>query len=83
VNRSDSSFGEKNEVHVYPNPSFGEVLIQANEEVINIQVLNSMGVVLHETHSMNVSLSDYAPGMYFFKIETYRGVYSIGVVRGW
>lgn len=83
TSRSDASFEEKDVVHVYPNPSEGQVLIQSKEKVINIQVLNSMGGLLEETQSMNVSLSDYPPGMYLFKIETRGGCYSIGVVRGW
>lgn len=65
-------------VSIYPNPSKGNVLVQANGIIKSLQLFDIQGRVL-ETRAtnekeLNVDISKYSNGVYFLKVLTDVGI---------
>lgn len=72
----DHSSMNKSEVVVYPNPSSGmfNVKLPANES--HVQVLNSLGEVIHDLNVKNTKELDFnitVPGMYYLQVNCVSG----------
>ncbi|MEP6796485.1 MAG: T9SS type A sorting domain-containing protein [Saprospiraceae bacterium] len=60
-------------LNVYPNPVKDELMIEipGNREVVQFDILNSVGQVIHKGHVLEiilVKMSKFAPGVYVVKI---------------
>lgn len=72
--------GMNTRLEIYPNPNTGSFDLEINpsgDEVLNLQVVNAMGMVIYEYRDLNVngktvlpiSLSNAAAGVYYLKIQ--------------
>jgi hypothetical protein len=65
---------------VYPNPANDQVRIVANNSIESVMVYNMMGALVETIPangmSMNVNLSQYSNGVYFFNIRQSDGTVS-------
>ncbi|MCG8701899.1 MAG: T9SS type A sorting domain-containing protein, partial [Bacteroidales bacterium] len=62
-----------NEIEIFPNPANGQVTLLLNgQENVRVQLMNISGQVVFEqtveNDMTNISLNDYTPGTYMFKI---------------
>jgi hypothetical protein len=70
----------ENEVFIYPNPVTDELTVQSLKfKVESVEVYDVVGKVLQsqETRTrnqVNVNVSSLAPGIYFVKVESERGI---------
>jgi thiol-disulfide isomerase/thioredoxin len=64
-------------IKIFPNPSNGVFVIQA-EEIENIRVVNISGMVVYENntslHKQEINLSNQPKGIYFVKVNTASGL---------
>lgn len=62
---------------VYPNPSFGQITIEA-EGMSRVTVMNALGQIVYDaptdTDQMILDLSQYGTGMYMIRISSAKGV---------
>jgi hypothetical protein len=57
-------------VHVYPNPTSGRMIIEAEVPIQQVLIYNAQGMVLVQTsHIDNVSLEDFPSGIYMMMIQ--------------
>ena len=65
------------DVRVYPNPSHGQITIEA-EGMNHLTVMNALGQTVYdaptETDQTVLNLSQYGAGMYLMRINTEKGV---------
>lgn len=79
---TDITTGQENiqEVHIeiYPNPVSDRVNIQSNSEMEKLEVFNHLGQLTYQilTNSkiLNLDVSGILSGLYFFKIQTEKGI---------
>ena len=65
---------DESRVKIYPNPTKGKVLIEA-EGIERVSVYNVLGEkVLEAESTSNIDLSSYGRGVYLIKVETREGV---------
>jgi hypothetical protein len=68
---------EINPIAVYPNPTLGVVMIEA-ESLCHINVFNELGQLVYdgqaEGNEFEVNLSSFESGVYLFRIETASGI---------
>lgn len=67
-------------LNVYPNPSDGIIHfpVLPNEKKLQLEIINSLGqAILASPYQQKIDLSNYPPGMYFYKVtgeeERYSG----------
>jgi hypothetical protein len=63
-------------IHVFPNPTSGDVFVQMSADNASIEVRDAQGKLLNVTTVSNgekVSLSAYETGVYFLRIKTENG----------
>lgn len=62
------------EILCYPNPSIGNLIIKASEEIELIKIYNYFGLEVFEEQTnskqVNINNSGLIPGVYFIKIQT-------------
>lgn len=67
-------------VTVYPNPANGSVRVEAGNGIESINVYNVLGTLVETVNAngktVNVNLSDYSDGVYFFSIRQNNGTVS-------
>lgn len=63
----------KNNFSVYPNPTSGNVTIQADLEIENITIYNQLGQLITNQKDSKIDLSNATPGMYIVKIKFVNG----------
>ena len=67
-------------VTVYPNPANGSVRVEAGNGIESIHVYNVLGTLVETVNAngktVNVNLSDYSDGVYFFSIRQNNGTVS-------
>ena len=67
-------------VMVYPNPANGSVRVEAGNGIESINVYNVLGTLVETVNAngktVNVNLSDYSDGVYFFSIRQNNGTVS-------
>ena len=67
-------------VTVYPNPANGSVRVEAGNGIESISVYNVLGTLVETVNAngktVNVNLSDYSDGVYFFSIRQNNGTVS-------
>jgi len=69
---------EKQSITVFPNPTSGQVTFKANEKIRNIVLLNTSGQKVTEYQNVNtINISNVTQGVYFVKIITEGGSFSI------
>ena len=68
------------EAKVYPNPASSNVLIEAENGIESVKVYNILGALVEtipaNAKSVNVNLSNYSDGVYFFNIRQSNGTVS-------
>lgn len=69
---------------LYPNPSKGRVVVEAEEEIVSIVVANSIGQTVlvakpEETHAI-INTTGLPAGLYLVRIQTQRGIATQKVV---
>jgi large repetitive protein len=64
---------QSSSVKVYPNPSQGKVIIESPVNVAIIVTDMTGRVLLQKNHVKEIDLSDFADGMYFFRISDDNG----------
>ena len=64
-------------VMVYPNPANGSVRVEAGNGIESINVYNVLGTLVETVNAngktVNVNLSNYSDGVYFFSIRQNNG----------
>lgn len=63
----------KNNFSVYPNPTSGNVTIEADLEIENITIYNQLGQLIATQKDSKIDLSNATPGMYIVKIKFVNG----------
>lgn len=64
-------------LYVYPNPtSHGQVIIETDEVILNIQCYNLMGQLLLETQDKVLNINSLSQGTYIIKVSTEKGIVS-------
>ncbi len=67
-------------VKVYPNPANNRVRIESAKSIESVMVYNAMGVLVETIHAdgmmVNVNLSQYSNGVYYFNIRQSDGTIS-------
>lgn len=67
-------------VMVYPNPANGSVRVEAGNGIESVNVYNVLGTLVETVNAngktVNVNLSDYSDGVYFFSIRQNNGTVS-------
>lgn len=62
---------------LFPNPANGQVFIQANENIDEIRVYNTLGVLVNTIpangSSQSIDLANFANGIYFIQMNTESG----------
>jgi photosystem II stability/assembly factor-like uncharacterized protein len=82
INGSDCSTTAINETLtseflIYPNPtSNGQVTIETDEVILNVQCYNLMGQLLFETQDKVLNINDLSQGTYLIKVRTETGSFS-------
>ncbi len=75
---------ENEKLVVWPNPTNGQLTVQVTSQA-NITVINQLGQVVLTTPvpagNNNISLSDYANGVYFIQVQTGNSLKSIKVIK--
>lgn len=65
------------EVKLYPNPTNGNVCIEAGNDIESVKVYNIMGALVQtlpaNSRTVNVNLNGYSNGVYFFNIRQSDG----------
>ncbi len=56
-------------IKVYPNPTFGEVMVEANTDIERLSLLNASGQVLKTGQDNRLDLSKLPSGIYFLSIQ--------------
>jgi hypothetical protein len=72
------------DIYVFPNPTNDQVTIQMSVMSVSVQITDAQGkrLSLQEvSNGDNVSLADYAPGVYFLRIGTSLGTIVKPVIR--
>jgi len=64
----------KNEVHVYPNPSTGIFYFKTNGEIKTIEIMNYIGEGILLTAKREVDLSEMNAGIYFYRVKMRDGM---------
>ncbi|OFZ55136.1 MAG: hypothetical protein A3D92_12060 [Bacteroidetes bacterium RIFCSPHIGHO2_02_FULL_44_7] len=65
-------------IRMYPNPSFGEITLQAGDDQIEqVRIFDAAGRLVYDLQSnetkMTIDLSTVSPGMYMVEIRTQDG----------
>ena len=65
---------------VYPNPANDQVRVESANDITSVKVYNMMGALVQtipaSSKVVNVNLSDYSNGVYFFNIRQSDGMVS-------
>ena len=56
-------------IKIYPNPTTGKVLIEA-EQFVSVEVYNLSGILIKSTDKQEIDLSQEAKGIYFVKVTS-------------
>jgi hypothetical protein len=71
---------ENNGVTIFPNPATNFVNIKSQNSIIQILIMNNLGLIVFsgdfESNSVQVNISGFNKGIYFIRIETEMGVVS-------
>ena len=81
----------ENRIHVYPNPSLGQIIIDfgnGSSQVEKIEILNNLGEVIYlksgddisGNNSLNVCLEDQEPSVYFLRISGVAFLFSEKII---
>ncbi len=60
-------------VQLTPNPNDGSFTLVSNEEVLKVEIINTLGVVVATDYSSDVR-ANLVPGTYFVRVTTKKGV---------
>ncbi len=66
--------------NVYPNPTDGKVYVSA-EDFVSVEVLDMNGRVVKTSNEKSVDMSNFANGVYMFRILTANGTTNLKVVK--
>ena len=84
VNVNENKVDESN-ISVYPNPANDFVKISANDNINSVKVYNSLGMIVEvmdvKANEVEINISDYNTGIYFFNIQTESGNHIQKVVK--
>ena len=72
------TMSEDGNVEVYPNPARDYIKLSANNcQLSAVRVYNVLGTMIEEieinSNEIEINVSDYNPGIYFFNIQTEKG----------
>ncbi len=82
---SSDDFLNSDAVNIFPNPTHDFIYLESSFEINQIEIYNSIGGKIELLNGINsssqkVDLSNYAPGIYFFKFSTDEGILTKKVV---
>ena len=60
---------------VYPNPVQDQLTIESETPLINIQLFDMKGRLLHKSHDETLNLSEMPAGLYWLRIQVGQGVW--------
>ncbi|MCX6287734.1 MAG: T9SS type A sorting domain-containing protein [Bacteroidetes bacterium] len=74
------------EVLVYPNPSSADIIIKGAGSILGCEIWNTAGQIVDVIRSQNskelkVNVSGLAPGLYFLRIQTGKGIINRKLIR--
>lgn len=69
---------EDADIAIYPNPAKDNIRLSAiGSQMSSVRIYNSVGMMIEEikvnADNMEIEVSDYVPGIYFFSIQTEKG----------
>lgn len=68
----------KEKISVFPNPTYSNITINSNQDIIAVKILSGNGKLLNtisiHQNQASVNLSHLKPGVYFLKIVTSEGI---------
>lgn len=70
-----------NFIKLYPNPSNGIVYIDSEAELVEVKVMNSIGVLMSKGNKSTIDLTAYPNGNYFIQVKTNNGVQLFKIVK--
>jgi hypothetical protein len=75
----------KENVTIYPNPNKGEFSVTNSSDIINLNITDVQGKVVHSMNDINlnnveINITDLEKGMYFINVETVNGTVTETVV---
>jgi hypothetical protein len=72
------------EMSIYPNPTNGTINIASEDEIDNIEIINSIGTTVANSkatgNNTSIDLSNLPNGMYFVRVFTTNGIETVKVV---
>jgi len=79
VSSDPYEISENSFIHSYPNPSTGNIFIESSEEINEISIYNSSGMIIYD-EKMNddhreIRLGDAEPGIYLMRVRTMENTY--------
>jgi len=77
---------EETEVLVYPNPSSADIIITGTLAISGCEIWNTSGTMVdlirsNNTKELKLNVSKLAPGLYFLRIQTEKGIINRKLIR--
>jgi len=58
-----------NKVTIYPNPTTNTITIKTDDELVQVQIYNMLGIKMLQTTDKVINLSSFAPGVYIVSVN--------------
>lgn len=68
-------------LNVYPNPTFGEVIIECNQPIQNVLIYSLAGELVQTETKAMFTIKNLTPGIYILKVQTLEGNGMIRLVK--
>lgn len=82
---SNPEFGGDRSITMYPNPTKDNIYITADSPIKSIELYDMQGRIVkqekYNAKQVNVTIANQAPGIYFIKISTEKGVNTEKIIK--
>lgn len=72
-----SAIKETQAMELYPNPTLDKLqvrLLNNTDEIESITITDTQGKIMTEQSAANISVANYAPGIYYLHLQTTKGI---------